>query len=1124
MKLTAIFILALVLHANAGIKAQNITLDLKDASLKKVFVEIRRQGGLNFVYNNNLLRQARHVDIRVANVPVEEVLKICFKDLPVSFRIIDNTVVIVKSEERKRPPISPPSPPVTVIGRVTDEDGKPVADVSILLKGTDIGTTSDANGVYSIKIPDQPEKVLVFSSIGFESQEINIGKQSVINITLRKKIKAEESAVVVAFGKQKKISVVGSIDKVNPADLKVPTRTISTSLAGRLAGVIAVQGTGEPGYDGAEFWIRGINTFTGNQRPLILVDGVERSIDMIDPDEIADFAILKDATATAVYGVRGANGVVIITTKRGTAGKPQINFSIETSFSKNSKLAKMVDGPTYMEMMNEAETNKPGGLPIFSQGVIDSTRSGVADPYYYPNVDWTNAMLKPWANSQHATMNISGGNDKTRYFVSAAFLNQNGMFKGARENSYNNNINLKRYNFRSNVDVNVTSSTVLGLTLAGSLENRNYPGNGTQAIFDAMRRAAPTWFPVAYPDKTKIPGRKGVNNPWQMLAHSGYTTEYYSRLQSNFIVNQHLNFITNGLSARFNFSFDTYTSSVLRRSMNPRKYLIVPQDLDGDGEPDRDAKGNYILMDAEGNYRYEDQDPGNSGYTSYLTREGEKGNNRNMYTELSLNYNRTFSKHTVGGLLLFNRNDYLDPSDESLFGSIPQRRQGLTGRATYGFSDRYFVEFNFGYNGSENYAEGSRMGFFPSYAIGWVLSKEKFFRPLLGAVDFLKIRLSSGKVGNDAINNRFAYLTRVENTTTNYGFGSNNGYGYGSGAGINITYYGNPNATWEIAKKSDLGLEVNFLKHFRLNADLFYEKRTNIWVPLNNVPDIYGFSSIPSANAGAMENKGVDGFLEYQQQFAKNLNITFKGTFYYGRNKILATGDITPKYAYQSNIGQPFGRTLGYVAQGLFTDSTEILKSPDQNILGATRPGDIKYKDINGDGKIDQFDRVFIGNPTIPELTFGFGASIVYKNFDLSFLLQGAARVSFIANPKPFAEVDKSSGVLTIMEDRWTKENQNIHATFPRLGVGSQDNNYVASTHWLENGSYARLKQLEIGYSLSNRFFNNSKWMKSFRVYCSGLNLFTISSFKWWDPESKNSTGMYYPVQKVLNVGLDIKF
>lgn len=1121
MKLTAIVLLTATLHVAAKGYTQKVTLSEKNVLLHKVFKEIRKQTGLEFLYTDEIVQQAGRVSIDLKNSSPETALNACFKNLPLTYVIIENTVVVKMKEEEAREE-SPPLPPVIIVGKVTDEDGLPIAGVSVQVKGTNTGVTTDANGIYSISVNEPAGKVLLFSSVGFATHEVSIGKQTEVNISLKKNIKAEETVVIVGFGKQKKVSVVGSVDKINASDLKLPTRTISTSLAGRLAGIVAVQGSGEPGYDGATFWIRGINTFTGNQTPLVLVDGVERSIDMIDPDEIADFTILKDAAATAVFGVRGANGVVIVTTKRGSLGKPVVNFRLENTFTHPSKMSKLVDGPTYMEMQNEALVNT-GRLPIYSQGTIDSTRSGNADPYYYPNVNWTEAMLKPWSTSQHATLNVSGGTDNTRYFVSAAFLNQNGMFKKANEHSFNNNINLKRYNFRTNIDIDVTRSTRLGLTLAGSLENRNYPANGTQTIFNAMRIAAPVWYPIAYPDKTKIPGRKGVDNPWQMLAYSGYTSEYHSRLQSNFVINQQLNAITKGLSAKFNFAFDTYTWANLRRTMNPRKYIIVPQDLNNDGQPDRDVNGNVVLTDADGNYRYQDQDPSNAGYSDYLSRSGDRGTSRNMYTELSLNYNRNFGEHAVGGMLLYNQNDLLDPADAGLFGSIPSRRQGFTGRATYGFRSKYFFEYNFGYNGSENYAQGKRMGFFPSYAIGWVPSKEAFFEPLLNVIDFLKFRVSTGKVGNDAIGNRFAYLTRVENTNTNYGFGTNNGYGYGSGQGINITYYGNPNASWEIAQKTDVGIEMNFFKNFRLNADWFYEKRTNIWVDLNNVPNIFGFPSVPKANAGVMENKGIDGFLEYQRQFSKNLNITFKGTFYYGKNRRLADGDIKPKYAYQSNIGQPYGRILGYVAQGLFADSAEILKSPDQSILGATKPGDLKYKDINGDGKIDQFDRVFIGNPEIPQLTFGFGSSIVYKNFDLSFLLQGAAKVSFIANPKPFPEVDRS-GLLSIMEDRWSPANPNLNATFPRLGIGNQDNNYVTSTHWLKDGKYMRLKQLEIGYSISQRRLRQMRFFKSFRVYANGLNLFTVSPFKWWDPESRNSTGMYYPVQVIVNAGVDIKF
>jgi TonB-linked SusC/RagA family outer membrane protein len=628
----------------------------------------------------------------------------------------------------------------------------------------------------------------------------------------------------------------------------------------------------------------------------------------------------------------------------------------------------------------------------------------------------------------------------------------------------------------------------------------------------------PVWYPVSYPDPTKVPGYPyGTSrSPEQLLAYSGYSTEFYSRVQSNMALTQKLDFITKGLQAKFMYSFDANGGANINRAMSPRPYLIVPWSIDANGDP--------VLKNADGKYNYVDQEPSSTSYATYLTATlSSQTTSRNMYAEASLIYNRAFGKHAFGGLLLYNQGDNLSAADISLYGSIPSRKQGLAGRVNYAFDERYLVEYNFGYNGSENYATGKRMGFFPSYAIGWVPTKEKFMKFMLPVVDFMKIRFSNGQVGNDQTGNRFSYITRVQTTSTNVGFGTNNGYGYGSGAGINITYYGNPDATWETATKTDLGTEIHFLKNFNLNFDFFKEVRTNIWTALNKTPDIYGFSTlIPSANIGKMQNQGLDGYLEYVKQVNKDFSFTFKGTFTYAANKVLANGDALPLYAYQSNVGQPVNNNFGYVSQGLFIDQAEIAHSPSQIFLGTVQPGDIKYKDINGDGKIDNFDQVFIGNPTVPKITYGVGSSLSFKGFDLSFLFQGSAKVSFFAAPKIFNEVNRGN-VYTIMSDHWSIENPNLNAAFPRLGVGTQNNNYVNSTFWLHDGSYVRLKQLEFGYSLPASLTSKFK-SKEVRIYANGLNLFTLSSFKWWDPESKSATGIYYPVQMVVNVGIDIKF
>jgi TonB-linked SusC/RagA family outer membrane protein len=1014
-----------------------------------------------------------------------------------------------------------------ITGTVTDGiDGLPLAGTTIVIAGQSRGVIADNEGKY--EIPNVPANAsLEFSFIGKISQTVAVEGKTVIDVVMEDEATMLADIAIVGYGTQRRSNVISAMDNIKPEQLKLPTRTISTSLAGRLAGVMAVQSSGEPGYDGATFWIRGINTFAGSATPLVLVDGVERSMDKMDSEEIADFAILKDATATALYGVRGANGVVLITTKRGRSGKPQINFRAEQAFSSSLDMAKFVDGTDYMLLNNEACLN--GGERImYSQMQIENTRNNV-NPYYYPNVDWTKELLRKNSPSQKVSLNVSGGSEKVRYYANAGFLNQNGIFKNFNYYSFNNNINIKRYNFRANVDMDITNTTVLGLNMTGILEDRNFPGENTGDIFTWMRRQSPVKYPLEYPDRTKIPGEPYAQsrNPYQMLAHSGYTSEFHTTLQSNIELKQDLKFVTEGLSLKATFSFDAYSYARVKRNLRPRPYKLQPWGFD--------ASGNPVLTNDAGEYNYIDQEPGSSSYYTYLNRTSERpSTERTVYLEAQMNYARTFGLHSVGAMALYNQNDYLQPSNENIYNSVSKRYQGFTGRLTYSYDNRYFAEFNFGYNGSENFAKGKRYGFFPAAAIGWVPTAESFMDFIKPAVEYLKIRLSHGQVGNDRIGSvagvdRFAYLTRVQSTSSNVGFGTNNGYGYGSGAGLSVIYYGNPDATWETAVKSDLGIDLRFLKGFRLQVDVFYEKRKDIWTPIWNIPGIFGTVAIDGVpaiggNMGEMENKGLDGFLEYNKSFNDDWTLSVKGTYSFARNKVLKNSEATPLWKYQDKIGQRHNMSLGYIAEGLFIDEQEIRNSPSQSFLGGTSlPGDIRYRDVNGDKVINEYDRVFIGNPSVPEVSYGIGASVSYKNFDLSFLFQGAANISFFAKPRAFDDASSLNVYTYIRDNRWTETTQNQSAKIPRIATGTQNKNYVNSTWWQEDGRYIRLKQAEIGYTLPD------KWLKGIgidyvRVYTNGLNLFTLSPFKLWDAESRSSNGLYYPVQRIFNFGVEVKF
>lgn len=1105
---------------SAYTQATRLSLDLSQATIKEVFQTLEKKSEYVFFYPadvSSFLDQK--VDVNVSSGTIDEILLVVLKNSGLSYRLNDRQIVINRKQEvtQKKGRL--------INGTVMDSDNNPLPGVNITIKGSMLGTSTDVDGNYYLEIPDN-KTILVFQYIGFKSEEVLVGRSINVNVIMKEELTDLEEVVVVGYGTQKKGSVIGSLDQLDPGKLKMPTRTLSTSLAGRLAGVVAVQTSGEPGYDSANFWIRGVNTFTGSSNPLILIDGIERALDDVDPEEIENFTILKDATATAVYGVRGANGVVLISTKKGIMGKPRINFRTEVGFSNPLQLPDFVDGASYMKLQNEALDNS-GKNPLYNETQIERTASGY-DKYYYPDENWMDNLITYWNPTERVTLNVSGGSEKARYFVSGAFLNQDGMFKKFGGVSFNNNINVKRYNFRSNVDLNITRTTLLGISIAAILEDRNYPATTTGDLFNSIFRVPPVLYPMTYPDPSKVPGYaygKGVRNPYQQLARSGYSTENRTTMQSNFNISQDLSFITEGLRVRGVFSFDAYNQTNIKREMKPRPYLIKPWGFDENGDP--------LLFDENGAYNYQDQEPNNSDYYDYLKRtiaDGYPYSDRTIYMEASLLYNRNFNKHNVGGLLLYNQSDKQYPSKSGIYESVPKRHQGLTGRLTYDYDSKYFAETNFGYNGSENFRKGKRYGFFPSVAIGWVPTKEHFMDFLKPAIDYMKIRVSHGIVGNDGLNYsngstmRFVYLTRVEETNSNVGFGTNNGYGYGAGKGVNLTYYGNKDATWEKAAKTDIGLEVDFLKHFKLQADLFYEKRTNIWVELSKTPGIFGYTVNPYGNMGEMENKGIDGFLEYSKAINEDWFVNLKATVTFAQNKILANGEETKKYPYQSIIGRPYGSILGYVAEGLFVDQEDIDNHPSQVAVGGeSKPGDIKYKDLNNDGVIDQFDQQYIGHPNIPEFTYGFGGAFTYKRFDLSFLFQGASRVSFIANPKTFPEENIGNVYTFVRDSHWDPEIQNVNVDFPRLGVGAQDKNYVRSTWWLQDGSYLRLKQVEFGYSVPKETLAKLN-MEGLRFYLNGLNLFTLSSFKWWDVESRNSSGMYYPIQRVFNVGVQVNF
>jgi TonB-linked SusC/RagA family outer membrane protein len=1001
--------------------------------------------------------------------------------------------------------------PITIKGTVLDSDKLSLPGVSIVEKGTTNGTQTDFDGSYTIKVSSK-KAILVFTFQGLKTVEKEVGDSKTIDIELVSNLNSLDEVVVVGYGKQKKVSVVGAQSSIDVNELKQPVANVSTMLAGRISGLTGVQRSGLPGGNSADLWIRGLSTF-GSSSPLILVDGVERAIDDLNPIDIASFSILKDASATAVYGIRGANGVILIETKKGKVGKPQIMVDYNQGITSFTKVPDLVDGVTYMRLANEALVTR-GQQPKYSEQTINRTATRY-DPLLYPDVNWLDAVYDKYGQNRQATVNVSGGAEAAKYYVSLGYYDEKGLFKTSDTESYDADTRFKRYNFTTNLNIDITKTTSMVLGVRGYLSEGNYPELGADAIYSAALEASPVDFPVMYPGGF-IPGigPNSVFNPYAQAALRGYKTNTKNQINSNLRITQNLSGLTKGLTWTGMFAFDAYNEQNVNRGKQPNTYLV-------DQKTPYTQDGQLIL---------------NQTYfgTNYLGYSRANGGNRRIYLETSFNYDRTFGKHTFGGLLLFNRSDYVDAFANDFTASIPYRNQGLAGRITYGYNDRYFVEINGGYNGSENFAPDNRYGFFPSFAAGWVVSNEEFFAPLKETINYLKFRYSDGKVGAASGAGRFAYLSRVEDNQPGFDFGKDPIYT----PGIRETYYGS-DVTWSTSRKRDLGIEVNaFNNSLKVIFDLFKDRSSGAFLQKGDVPMYIGLAASPYGNIGIVDNKGFDGSISYTQNIS-DLKLTFRGTYTYNKNKIIENGQPEQLYPWQDRRGTPLNARFGYVAERLYTLADDVNKDgfitpadgskyPTQ--FGQIMPGDIKYTDLNGDGKIDSYDQKQIGKGDIPAFTYGFGLTAEYKGFDLSLFFQGQSDADIMLNGQsvqPFVGGGGIGNLYTAAIDRWTPDSDNAYATYPRLSYGDsglgQNNNTQISSWWLRDVSFLRLKTSEIGYSLPSRISNKAS-ITNTRFYIRGVNLLTFSNFKLWDPELNTSNGRAYPNITTVSVGVNFQF
>ena len=1070
-------------------------------TIKQAIQLIEKNSNYTFFYNAADLKNTTNKNLNCEGT-IEEVLKEVFKGSRITYMIKGNEIILkVNKEEAAQ---QQPKKKRTVTGTVVDaENGDPVIGATVVVKGQKDGVITDLDGNFTIAISGSKAQ-LEFSYIGYRKKTVDVGDLGVINVKMESDNQLLSEVVVVGAGTQKKVSVTGSITSVKGLELKAPSSSLTTSFAGKLAGVISMTSTGEPGA-ASEFYIRGVSTFGGRATPLILLDDVEIStadLNNIPAETIESFSILKDASATAIYGARGANGVMLITTKTGKENeKTRINVTVENSFNKPMNFPDFVNGATWMEMYNEAQlTRNPGATPKYSQLDIDNTRNQV-NPYIYPDVQWKDVIFKNMNMNQRANVNISGGGSKASYYMSLQANHDTGLLDTKKVYSYNNNINNWGYNFQNNISYKITSTTKIDLHMNAQIRNKKGPNYSTSDLFAQMLYCNPINFPVTFPAQ---PGDTHIRFGNAIWTGSSVRTNPYAYMLSSFKeynentlntslkINQKLDFVTKGLSVQAMVNWKNWASSSYNRTIEPYYYGI--------------KGGSYNPSNPTD---YEIERLGTSG-TDYLkTSDISKASDQTFYLDARVNYDRQFNLHHVTGMLMYMQREYRSSV-------LPERNQGFSGRFTYDYGQRYLVELNFGYNGTERLAKKERFEFFPAVSLGWVISNEKFFEPMTKYIDNLKIRGSYGLVGSDETGlsagaQHFLYIDQV----------SLNNIGFTTGVDMNYTLYGPlvtnyavVNGGWERVKKLDIGIDLELFRQLTITADYFNEKRYNILLHREAWPESLGYyTAKPWSNKGKVDNWGIELSVNWRKEFTKDLYVDFRGNFTYTENKYVNLDEPVYPYVWKTSTGKPLSRTTGYIAQGLFSSQEEIDNSPTQNLGSTVKPGDIKYRDVNGDGKIDGSDQVMISPyGTTPRIQYGLGMNVTYKKFDFGVFFNGSAkRTIMISGISPFGQSDYNV-MQFIADDYWSESNPNPNAKYPRLGLTSSQtaNNTVASTYWMRNGNFIRFKTLELGYKF-----------KYGRVYLNGDNIAVFSPFKLWDPELSWNA---YPLQRTFNIGVQLNF
>lgn len=1023
----------------------------------------------------------------------------------------------------------------TISGLVTESNGNPAIGVTIRVTGTSQGTITDVEGKYSIKASDGDE--LEFRFIGYNSETRSIRKgETTINVRLIEDLVSLEDVVIIGYGQQKKESVVSSMSSIGPAELSIKSRSLNNSVAGKVPGLIAVQRSGEPGWDDASFWIRGVSSYAGGTNPLIIVDGIPRKMSDIDADEIETFTVLKDAAATAVYGAEGANGVVLITSKRGKAQKTVINMAAEYGVATPMRLPQLMDSYNYLSLFNEASWNDAGNPSIgfttpVSNDVLDAYRSRT-DTDLYPNANWMD-MLKDNTQSQRYTVNFRGGGERVRFFVSGAYYTEDGIYKKNKGAVFDSNVKFDRYNLRSNIDFDLSKTTRMAVDMSGQYINRVAPSKTANDIFSGMTLMPVHLIPLIYSDGTPSEHPDSDNsglrqNPYNFLYYSGYSKSWEATYQSKVMLEQDLNFITKGLSVKGIVGFDATSGQYVNRTMTANSYY---------------ARGR----NSDGELIYELRNAGSAlSNPSAASSEG----NKKIYLEASLNYKNTFNAvHELTGLLLYNQKE-TQKQNVSGLNLLPYRKQSIVARATYGYDNRYMLEGSFGMTGSENFAPGNRWGIFPAVGGAWFVSHEKWFEPVRPVMNKLKLRASFGITGNDDIgnNNRFPYQEEMNQDAGGMNLGvssTDNGTNQNYMGGLSEKQAPAINLKWEIERKINLGVDLGFLDgRIEMSADYFSNRRKDILMQRKTIPSMSGLRQGPSQNFGIVTNRGVDGNITLKEHIGK-LNMTIRGNFTYTKNKVVEYDEILHIYDYQNYTGHTIGTPLLYIAERLYTPGdfditfnpitgtqTYQLKSGLANPGAQVSPGDIKYKDLNNDGKIDDDDRTYYNgfNSGNPKTVYGIALDLEYKGFFAGIFFQGAggSSVNLMAkasNFMPFNQGKDASSARVEAMSRWTASDPyNQDVLYPRMHASSFSYNLKSSTWWYRNASFIRLKNVEFGYQFNKKQLSPLK-LQNLRLYVQGTNLITWDSVKYWDPELGDAnSGAKYPISRRWTMGLEVTF